>query len=106
MTDGNLLIKNANIIDVTDRFIKDTQSILIREGRIVQIGKDIVTNNTPQLNVNGAYILPGLIDAHVHLMWGPGAVIQNFEAPNEENWKKGWGKYLSGSINAFNAIQG
>lgn len=98
---GNLLICNARVIDGTGGSIREGVSILIRDGQIQQIDENIRADGTPLLNVNGAYVLPGLIDSHVHLMWGPGVVLQNSEIPTEQNWENGWGKYSSLYLKAY-----
>ncbi len=101
MDTGDLLIVNANLINGASNSIQKRQSILIKDGRIIEIGEEILAKNIPQLNADGAYVLPGLIDSHVHLMWGPGAAIQNIEPPNEQNWEEGWGKYFSHYLKAY-----
>ncbi|NTW88125.1 MAG: amidohydrolase family protein [Desulfobulbaceae bacterium] len=98
---GNLLICNARVIDGTEGSIREGVSILIREGQIEKIDENISADGIPLLNVNGAYVLPGLIDSHVHLMWGPGVLIQNSEVTTEQNWKNGWGKYSSLYLKAY-----
>ena len=98
---GNLLICNARMIDGTEGPIREGVSILIHKGQIEKIGENISAEGTPLLNVNGAYVLPGLIDSHVHLMWGPGAVLQNSEVTTEQNWKNGWGKYYALYLKAY-----
>jgi len=98
---GNLLICNARVIDGTRGPMREGVSILIRNGQIVKIDENISEDGIPLLNVKGAYVLPGLIDSHVHLMWGPGVVIQNSEVTTEQNWKNGWGKYYSLYLKAY-----
>lgn len=89
---SDIFITNANVINVNENLINQEFSILISNGKIHDIGKNIEAKDIPRLDVKGAYVLPGLIDSHVHLMWGPGAFIQNQETPDSENWVSGWGK--------------
>lgn len=101
-TNKDLLVTNARLIDGTGGPVQSDLSIKIRAGRIAQIEKAIASNgDMPVLDAEGAYVLPGLIDSHVHLMWGPGAAIQNHDEPNKENWGHGWGTYLSHYLKAY-----
>lgn len=64
-----LLIKNANIVDVVDGTLKSNQDVLIDSGKIIGIygsGKsEIIAGKT--INGTGKYLIPGLWDMHVHL---------------------------------------
>ena len=71
----DLLIKNARLIDGIKTSSK-LMDILIQDGIILKIGYDILNNEAEILDINGANILPGLIDAHVHLQWVPGSVYR------------------------------
>lgn len=101
MKTGNIQIRNAKLIDGTGKPVQEGITIAIRNGKIDEIGDRINVDDIPQLDVDGAYVLPGLIDSHVHLMWGPGAVIQNYETSTEKNWKQGWGKYYPHYLKAY-----
>ena len=70
-----LLIKNARLFDGTGtppRLV----SIHVIEGKIFNIGQQLLTNDAQVVDVHGATVLPGLIDAHVHLQWVPGSVYR------------------------------
>ena len=101
MNTGDIQILNAKLIDGTGGPLQEGVTIVIRNGKIDKIGDRINVEGIPRLNVDGAYVLPGLIDSHVHLMWGPGAVIQNYETSTEQNWKQGWGKYYPHYLKAY-----
>ncbi len=58
------LIKNGNVV-FNDSVAK--ADILIDEGKIVDIQDELNVENVEVLNVDGLYVLPGLIDVHVHL---------------------------------------
>lgn len=68
----DLLITNARLIDGTGAPPRENLSILIRGGRILTVGPDVQAAGLPVLDVAGATVLPGLIDAHVHMSWAPG----------------------------------
>ena len=70
---GDLLIQNARLIDGTGALPKTGVSILISDGRIAAIGRKVGGHNVEKLDAQGLTVLPGLIDAHVHLYSVPGA---------------------------------
>ncbi len=75
-TSHTLLIKNARLIDGLGAIHSEPQSIHIRDSIISEIGRDIDAENIRVLDVGGATVMPGLIDAHVHLQSVPGSVFR------------------------------
>ena len=74
-TAKELLIKNARLFDGTGtppRLV----SIHVIDGKIINIGQQFLKNDAEVIDVHGATVLPGLIDAHVHLQWIPGSVYR------------------------------
>ena len=64
----NILLKNCNIIDGTKNSnILENYDILIKDEKIIKIEKNIIDNNCQILNLNGSYVIPGLINLHSHL---------------------------------------
>jgi dihydropyrimidinase len=62
-----MLIKNGLCINADGRFQAD---IAISKGRIVELGQNLHAEaNCPVVDASGALVLPGIIDAHVHLPW-------------------------------------
>ncbi|MDX1940981.1 MAG: amidohydrolase family protein [Saprospiraceae bacterium] len=66
---GMLVLTNANIIDgISDKIINNA-TVVITNGKIQSIATEKV--NPPQgatvLDLKGKYLMPGLIDAHVHI---------------------------------------
>ncbi len=59
-----ILIKNGTLITTGETFKAD---ILIEGERIAQIGQDLAHPNADIVDAEGKYILPGGVDAHVHL---------------------------------------
>lgn len=77
---GNLLIENATIFDGFSAELLEGQHLLLEGGVIREIsGGAIRTSADCRLNVRGATVMPGLIDAHVHATdWGGSpAELQN-----------------------------
>ena len=59
----NLLIKNANIIDAYENFNGD---ILIIDGKISEIGKEINKTEVETIDAKGLTLMPAFIDTHAH----------------------------------------
>lgn len=74
---ADLLIRDALLIDGTGTAPRPHSAILVRDGRIAAIGPDLSAPDVPVLEAAGAAVLPGLIDAHVHLVVVPGSVQRN-----------------------------
>lgn len=67
---GDIIIKGTNIISMTKNDIDFNQSVLIRNGKIQKIGdfEDfIIGDSTLVLVGENQYLMPGLVDMHVHL---------------------------------------
>jgi predicted amidohydrolase YtcJ len=84
----NILITNANIYTV-DPLQPRASAIAIANDRIVAVGSDaeigaICLPGAQTLDLNGAFVVPGMIDAHLHLMWTGLAMmrVDIFEAPS------------------------
>ncbi|MEF9984071.1 MAG: amidohydrolase family protein [Oscillospiraceae bacterium] len=62
-----LVIKHAKVFTATsDEFIDDCD-ILIDDGKIKEIGRNISVDNREVLDASGLVVLPGLVDAHSHV---------------------------------------
>ena len=59
------LIKGGFVVTVTgEGFIGD---VLIEDGKIAKVGKNIKSKNAEVIDATGKYVLPGFIDAHSHV---------------------------------------
>ncbi|UNT93466.1 amidohydrolase family protein [Allobaculum sp. Allo2] len=63
LEDSDLVLKNANIVNVFTHTIV-SKDIAINDGKITGIGS---YTGKEEHDLNGAYVLPGLIDAHIHI---------------------------------------
>ena len=63
-TPCDLILKNGKIVDVFSGEILH-ESIAIKEGMIVGFGDQY--KGYKEVNLQGAYVVPGLIDAHIHI---------------------------------------
>lgn len=70
---ADLLIRNATLLDGTGAPPRPGVSILVRDGRIAEIGPAVEAPGVPQIDATGATVLPGLIDGHVHFLFAPGS---------------------------------
>ena len=63
----NLALTNANVIDVESGEIQKDATVVLSEGKIASIGSEEIPEGVEVLDLEGRYLLPGLIDAHTHL---------------------------------------
>src|SRR5215468_9603208 len=63
---ASLAILNATIITMNDAFDIVEGDVMIRDGRIVSIGKTREPADRV-IDARGAYLLPGFIQTHIHL---------------------------------------
>ncbi len=61
-----LMLKNARLVDPPVG-LDEVADILIRDGRIVEIGHDLAMEKGVERDLSGKVIVPGLVDMHVHL---------------------------------------
>src|SRR5690349_3560140 len=66
---ASLLIYNANLINPIGQIKPKLGYIFIQHDKIQKIGygKIALPNNMPTLNAKQQFIIPGLIDSHVHI---------------------------------------
>ena len=61
-----LIVRNATILTINDTFEIIEGDVVIRDGRIVSVGPRADEAGTV-IDANGAYLLPGFIQTHIHL---------------------------------------
>jgi len=61
-----MLIKNATIYTMTDTGIENGD-ILIQDGKIAKVGKDLSSPGAEVIDASGLVALPGLVETHSHL---------------------------------------
>ena len=69
-----LLLRAGHVVDA--RGARGPVDILLRDGRIAAIAPAIPGDGAHVLDLDGGTVVPGLIDAHVHLMEVPGAGVR------------------------------
>jgi imidazolonepropionase-like amidohydrolase len=62
-----IALTNANVVNVTDGSILRGVTVVLRAGRIESVGSEAAPANAKVYDLRGRYLVPGLIDAHVHI---------------------------------------
>ena len=78
---ADLLIRDANVVDVADGRILRGQSVAVRGDRIVAVGPDRSVSRRFRAKrsvvATGKFVMPGLWDMHVHFGGGPELIAEN-----------------------------
>ena len=86
----DLLVKNANIYTVNDSF-EIVEAFVVNKGKIVAVGllNDLETTYEPTslFDAQGKTIIPGLIDAHAHLL-NLGISMQQVDLVGSESYQE------------------
>lgn len=61
------LIKNATVWTNEAVGIMENADVLIRDGKIIQVGKNLTANNAIEIDGTGKHVTPGIIDEHSHI---------------------------------------
>ena len=64
----DLLLRNATVIDGTGASPRPRVDIVVRGGRITSIGATGSPSDVRTVDLRGRFLLPGLIDAHAHIL--------------------------------------
>jgi imidazolonepropionase-like amidohydrolase len=66
---GTLLVRCGRLIDGRADISSEDVAVLIRDGRILETGRDIIPGEAvPVLDLSGYTCLPGLIEMHTHIL--------------------------------------
>lgn len=61
------IYKNCNLIDGLNNPVKPNISVAVENGKITEIGSNLDETNCKVIDLNGKYLMPGMINLHVHL---------------------------------------
>ncbi|WP_417562545.1 dihydroorotase [Microbacterium sp.] len=67
MTTTDLLVRGARVHDGTPPHPTEATDILIRDGRIAEVGRGLQAGGAQVIDADGLIALPGLVDLHTHL---------------------------------------
>jgi len=68
----DLLLKGGHVIDGKNK-ISAVRDVAILDGRIAEVAADIPAAKAAKVvDVSGLYVVPGLVDMHVHVYAGTG----------------------------------
>ena len=63
---AQLLVQNTTIVDVENKKLVPGQDVLIEGDKITAIGQKLSWPTAKIIDGSGKYLMPGLVDAHVH----------------------------------------
>jgi imidazolonepropionase-like amidohydrolase len=63
----HLALIHANVIDVRTGTVQSDATVVVRAGKIESLGSGAAPAGAEIIDLEGRYLLPGLIDAHTHL---------------------------------------
>jgi adenine deaminase len=68
-TPADLLIENGRLVNVHTREVHDGASVAVKDGRVAMFGDAAHAkgSRTEVIDADGAYLVPGLIDTHLHV---------------------------------------
>ena len=63
----SLLIRGGMVLTMNDAWDIIDADVSIRDGRIAAIGPNLAGHHDRVVEARGSYVLPGLIQTHIHL---------------------------------------
>ncbi|MBL4764978.1 MAG: amidohydrolase [Colwellia sp.] len=78
----NTLFTNATVLTGTGERL-DNADVLIVDGKIKQVAKNIIATNTVIVDATGKWLTPGIIDVHSHLGVYPSPGVESHADGNE-----------------------
>ena len=65
---AEIILTNASVVDITNGDVRNGQTVVARAGRIESVGPTVpASSSIRRIDLAGRYVVPGLIDAHVHI---------------------------------------
>ena len=66
-----LVLRNGRVCDVESQEVLPSHDVLVVDGQIQQVGQQVTApSDAVAIDLDGLYVTPGLIDAHVHVTAG------------------------------------
>lgn len=84
---AQLVIRNVTVVDVETKKLVPAQTVVVQDGTITAIGKNIKgPQGAQEIDGSGNYLMPGLVDAHVHFFQS-GGLYTRPDAINLQQYK-------------------
>jgi imidazolonepropionase-like amidohydrolase len=77
-----IIFENARIVDGTADRPSEPVQVLVEGGSIREVEKNIASASAQRINLSGKTLMPGLIDAHVHVVASTADLGQNGMLPD------------------------
>nr|WP_319510711.1 amidohydrolase family protein [uncultured Draconibacterium sp.] len=61
------IIKNATVWTMEDDGVLENADVLVKDGKIARVGKDLKGGNVWEIDGTGMHVTPGIIDEHSHM---------------------------------------
>ncbi|MCD4714865.1 MAG: amidohydrolase family protein, partial [Clostridiales bacterium] len=89
----NYVLKNVNILPMTSEIVMENMSVVISDGLIHQItdSNEVYFDDYQIIDCKNKFLIPGLIDAHVHLYENEGHELKLFLANGITTVRNMWG---------------
>src|SRR5689334_10681153 len=71
--DELLVLMNVTVVDVRNGTLRPEQTVILNRNRIASVESSKSAKypqNSPSVNCRGLFLIPGLWDMHVHLVFG------------------------------------
>ena len=85
------MLENVRIVDALGA--REVAALVVEDGRIVHLG-EAPPRDLPSVDARGATVVPGLIDAHVHLSMTPGGAFMT-DADARALWPRHLAAYVA-----------
>ena len=72
-----ILIKNGHVID-PDTKLDQVADVLLEDNKIQEVKENIKDKADRVIDARGCYVMPGLIDMHVHLLFSVSRTVFSF----------------------------
>ena len=72
----HIALKNVNVLSSDGKRMLADHTIIIKNGKIISLGIDVeISQGIKIIDTQGKYLIPGLVDSHVHLWESPNDLL-------------------------------
>ena len=73
----SFLLKGGRIVDGSQNEPTDPVDVIVSDGKIVEVGRELRAGDIPTINLSGKTLMPGLVDCHVHVIAVEASLARN-----------------------------